>query len=172
MSFDDDLDAELAAKTEDPEWATVDVLVNKKLRRFKFTQMDGLDWADMGDRCPPRPTAPLDREFGYNIRLISALAAPKSGEMQDGDGWVKPTDEQWTKLFRSLTGAGIRAIGDVLFYLNQWGPAQAVEEAKKALEVESKLNSDSPDNSESPAADSSDANLESSPDTSTTATDA
>jgi len=148
--FDADLDSQLAAE---PDTVTVDVLVNGKLRKLQFTEMDGLAWADLTDRCPPRIDAPLDKAYGFNIRLVVAHAAPTSGRMKSGEEWVELSEAQWTKLLRGQKGATIRTIGDALFQLNQWAPDQAVEPARTALAAESAKNSSSPANSASPAAD-------------------
>lgn len=166
--FDDDLDAQLALE---PDFATVDVLVNKKLRKLRFTEMDGLAWADLTDRCPPRPDAAVDRAFGYNLRLVVALAVTRCGQMQSGEDFIDLTEKQWTNLLRGQPGSAIRSIGDALFQLNQWGPAQAVKDARKALEVESAMKSLRPDLSTSPDPVSSDVNPESEPSTPTTSTD-
>jgi hypothetical protein len=142
MSFDEDLDSQLATERDTAE---VDVIVAGKLQTFRFTEMDGLEWADLTDRCPPRADAAVDRGYGFNIRAVTALAAPKCGQMRDGDAWVDLTEEQWTKLFRGQKGAQVRAIGDALFELNQWGPGQAVLAARKALGVGSARSSSSPE---------------------------
>lgn len=147
MSFDEDLDSQLATERDTAE---VDVVVAGKLQTLRFTEMDGLEWADLTDRCPPRPDAPVDRGFGFNIRAVVALAAPKSGQMKSGDEWVDLTDDQWTRLLRGQKGAQHRAIGDALFELNQWGPGQAVLAARKALGAGFVRNSSSPARSESP----------------------
>lgn len=147
MSFDEDLDAQLATERDTAE---VDVVVAGKLQTLRFTEMDGLEWADLTDRCPPRPDAAVDRGYGFNIRLVTALAAPKCGQLKSGDGWVDLTDEQWTKLLRGQKGAQVRSIGDALFELNQWGPGQAVLAARKALEGVFVPSSSSPAPSASP----------------------
>lgn len=148
--FDSDLDAQLASE---PDTVIVDVLVNGKLRKLQFTEMDGLAWADLTDRCPPRVDAPFDKAYGFNIRLIVAHAAPLTGHIKSGDEWVKLTEAQWTKLLRGQKGAQIRTIGDALFQLNQWGPDQAVAAARKALEGESVKSSSLLDDSGSPVVD-------------------
>jgi hypothetical protein len=142
MSLDEDLDAQLAVE---PDFADVDVLVNGKLRRLRFTSMDGLAWADLTDKAPPRPTAALDRAYGFNIRLVVALAVPICGRLVDGGDLVELTDEQWKKLLRGLKGAQQRAIGDALFDLNVWGPSKDVDAARKAFEAGSGKNSSSPE---------------------------
>lgn len=148
--LNDDLDAQLA---NEPDAVTVDVLVNGKLRKLQFTEMDGLAWADLTDRCPPRMDAPLDKAYGFNIRLVVAHAAPISGRMKSGDEWVELSEAQWTKLLRGQKGAQIRTIGDALFQLNQWAPDQAVAAARKASVGESVKNSSLLDDSGSPVVD-------------------
>lgn len=154
MSFEDELDADLDAQlATEPDYTTVTVLINKKPRKIRFTQMDGLAWAELCDRCEPRLDVQIDKAFGYNVRQALTLAAPISGRMQSGDEWVELSDERWKKIIRALPGAQVRAMGDALFNLNQWAPAMAVSDAKKASEVESAMKSFSPALSESPAAD-------------------
>lgn len=160
MSFDAELDADLDAQlAAEPDFAYVHVTVNGKYRKLRFTQMDGLAWADLCDRCPPRMTQgpnktlvpiELDGAYGYNVRSVTALAAPISGHVQSGDDWVELSEERWRKLIKGLPGAQLRACGDAIFQLNQWGPSQAVLDAKKASEVESAMKSFSPALSESP----------------------
>lgn len=149
-NLDDDLDAQLAAE---PETVVVDVLVNGKMRTLQFTEMDGLAWADLTDRCPPRADAPVDRAYGFNIRLVVAHAAPISGRIKSGSEWAELSVEQWTKLLRGQKGAAIRTVGDALFQLNQWGPDQAVTAARKALAAESAKNLSLPDDLELPVVD-------------------
>lgn len=169
MSFDDDLDAQVAA---DAEYADVDVLINGKLRTLRFFQMDGLEWSDQTDRFPARPGVLLDSKYGYNLRPLSRAVAPLCGKMVDGDKLVDLTKEQWGKLFKGLAPASVMRIGDAIFNLNEWLPGLAVDEAKKALAVESALNSVSQELSASQEADSSDASPDNSPTTSTTTPDA
>jgi hypothetical protein len=165
MSFDDDLDAQVAAEAE---YADVDVLINGKLCTLRFFQMDGLDWADQTDRFPARPGVLLDMKYGYNIRPLSLAVAPLCGKMVDGDTLVDLTKEQWVKLFKGIAPASVMRIGDNIFNLNEYAPGEAVAAAKKASAAESALNSASPENTESPEVDSSDESLESSPPTDTT----
>lgn len=164
LSFEDQLDQDMKAQSEaELDYAICQIVVNGKLRRLKFTQMDGLEWADVCDRNPPRVTVetskagdkpkilPVDEAYGYNILGASIMAATSSGLMQAGDDWVALTPERWKRLIRGIPGAQLRAIADAIFQLNQWSPAMAVAEAKKALEVESAMKSFSPALSESPA---------------------
>lgn len=161
MSFEDELDADLDAQlAAEPNFSFVSVLVNGKHRKLRFTEMDGLAWADLCDRNPPRlvegtekdpKVLPIDNAYGYNVLGASVLAAQKSGHMQSGDGWVELSAERWKKLIRGLPGAQLKRIADVIWDLNQWAPSQAVLSAKKASEVESALSLYSPEPSESPA---------------------
>lgn len=161
MSFEDDLDADLDAQlAAEPNFSFVSVLVNGKHRKLRFTEMDGLAWADLCDRNPPRTIdsdekipkiLPIDSGYGYNVLGASVMAAQVSGHMQSGDEWKTLTPEQWKKLIRSLPGAQLKQVADVIWNLNQWAPSQAVLSAKKASEVESALSLYSPEPSESPA---------------------
>jgi len=167
MSFEDELDADLDAQlAAEPFFGFVSVLINGKHRKLRFTEMDGLAWADICNRNPPRmkdgadplkpkqaDILPIDAAYGHNVLGASVHAAAVSGHMQSGEGWVELSPERWKKLIRGLPGAQLREIADVIWNLNQWAPSQAVLSAKKALQVESALSSFSPDNSESPAAD-------------------
>jgi len=168
LSFEEQLDQDMQAQSElEPDYSICQIVVNGKLRRLKFTQMDGLAWADVCDRNPPRLTSEatkagevpkvldVDRVYGYNVLGASILAATTSGLMQSGEDWVPLSADRWKKLIRGLAGAQLRAIADAIFQLNQWAPALAVTEAKKAFEVESAMKSFSPALSESPAPDSS-----------------
>lgn len=148
MSFDDDLDAQLARELDTVD---VDVTVNGKLKTFRFTELDGLKWADLCDRAPARPGVLMDMRYGYDIRSLTTIAAPVSGVLVDGDTTSELSVAQWAKLLKGQPGAGIQRIGDALFSLNEWLPAQAVEEAKKASAAESAKNSPSPGDSVSPA---------------------
>lgn len=153
MSFEDELDNDIDAQlAAEPDFSFVEITVNGKYRKLRFTQMDGLAWADLCDRCPPRVGVQIDLAYGYNVRAAVTLAAPISGNIQQGDDWKELSAERWTKLVRSLPGAQLRACGDAIFQLNQFAPAMAVMGAKKASEVESAMNSFSPALSESPEA--------------------
>lgn len=139
MSFDDDLDAAVAAERD-----TVDVsaTVNGHLYTFRFTQMDGLEWADITDRFPGRPGVLLDTRYGYNLRPLSKMAAKETGELVEGDTLTKLSPEQWDKFFKGAPGAAVMRIGDAIFNLNEYLPGLAVEDAKKALAAESAKSSD------------------------------
>lgn len=147
-SLDDDLDQQMNRELDTVD---VDVTVNGKLRTFRFTEMDGLKWADLCDRAPARPGVLLDMRYGYNMRELTVLAAPQSGVLVNGEKSETLSVEQWAKLFKGLPGSAVQRVGDALFNLNEWLPAQAVDAAKKAFAAESAKNSSLPDTSESPA---------------------
>jgi hypothetical protein len=167
MSFDEDLDAALAAEVD---WVTVDVSLNGVLRTFRFDRMDGQEYDALTNLYPPRLTATLDKFYGYNIHDVALACAPLSGRLVDGDTLVELSEDQWRKYFKGASGAAVGRIRDAIFNLNEYMPAQEVEAAKKAFAVESVKNLLSPAPSESPAAGSPDGSPDSSPDTSTTAT--
>ncbi|AGW41742.1 histidinol-phosphate aminotransferase [Leifsonia xyli subsp. cynodontis DSM 46306] len=128
MSLDDDLDADL---TRDVDYADLNITINGKLRTLRFTQMDGLEWAELTDRFPARPDVLLDMRYGYNLRSLSKAAAPLCGKLLDGDKQVALTEEQWEKLFKSQPGSTITRIGDVIWNLNEYLPTATVEALKK-----------------------------------------
>lgn len=138
MSFEDDIRAEFEA--EKP-YHDVSVKLNGNLHTFRFTQMDGLQWASATDMHPARPGVLLDMRFGYNLRPLSLLVAAQTGKRIDGDKFVDLTPDQWTNLFKALPGASVMRIGDALFELNEYGPGEAIEALKKASAAESALNS-------------------------------
>jgi hypothetical protein len=138
MTFEDDLKAEFEAP---PSTEDVEVLLKGTVYKFRFTQMDGYEWASACDQAPPRITVALDRYFNYNIRTVTLIAAPLSGKRVDGDELVDLTPDQWRNLLKALPGESFQRISDALFKLNQIAPAEAVEEAKKASTVEPKKNS-------------------------------
>lgn len=129
MSFVDDLKAEFEAPmpTED-----VPVTLNGNLYTFRFTRMDGVEWASLTDLFPARPGVMLDMRYGYNLRPLTLAAAARSGQRVDGDQIVDLTEDQWRNLFKALPGASIQRFSDAIFLLNEHGPAQEVEQAKKA----------------------------------------
>lgn len=130
MSFEDDLKAEFEQERPHED---VDVLLNGKPYTFRFTQMDGTEWAALTDRAPARPGVALDAGFGYNLRALALLAAPESGRRVDGEELAALSPDQWRNLFKALPGSSVMRIANALFKLNQIQPSLDIEEAKKAL---------------------------------------
>lgn len=128
---------ELIAKSEaaEPATATAEVLVGGELVTFKFTELQGAKWADITIRNPARPDVPVDQIKGYNTHAATQLAAAESGVRVEGDTETKLTEKQWRGIWKALSGADFQTVVDTVWSLNEWAPAQRVEEAKKASRV-------------------------------------
>lgn len=137
MTFEDDLKGAFEAPKPTSD---VEVLLKGTVYTFRFTQMDGYEWASACDQAPPRISVAVDRFFNYNIRALTLIAAPLSGKRVDGDELVDLTPDQWRNLLKALPGESLQRISDALFRLNQIAPAEAVEDAKKALAAGSATN--------------------------------
>jgi hypothetical protein len=129
MSFEDDIKAQFEAPKPTGD---VEVLLNGTLYTFRFTRMDGMEYASLCDMFPARPGVMLDMRYGYNLRPLTLAVAAKSAQRVDGDNLVPLTDDQWRNLFKGLPGASIQRFSDTVFLLNEHGPAQEVADAKKA----------------------------------------
>jgi hypothetical protein len=129
LSFEDDIKAEFEAPKPTQD---VDITLNGTLYTFRFTRMDGLEWASLCDMFPARPGVLFDMRYGYNLRPLTLAAAAKSGQRLEGEAPVDLTEDQWRNLFKTLPGASIERFSDALFQLNEYGPAQEVDAAKKA----------------------------------------
>lgn len=129
MTFEDDLKAEYEAERPHVD---VEALLNGTLYTFRFKQMDGTEWASACDRAAARPGVLLDMRYGYNLRALAPIVAQASGGRVDGDTVVPLTPDQWRAVFKG-SGSTVARIGDAIFLLNEHGPSQAVEEAKKGL---------------------------------------
>lgn len=136
MSFFDDL---AAARTAERAYEDVDVLLNGNLHTLRFTQSAPDEWAEVTDKNPPRIGVAIDK-YGFNLRKVVRALAPLVGELiVDG----KPTKlrvdpvgaddrvDEWDDLLSALSGHFIGKIGDAIFNLNVYAPAQAVADAKK-----------------------------------------
>jgi len=123
--------AELLGKAE-PETDTVDVLLHGELVTFEFAKIDGDRWAELVAKFPPRNGNPMDLKIGgYNIDLVVKEAAKINGTRVDGVR-EKPSPQQWDAIFEVLSGHDVKLIRDVVWTLNEYGPAQRLEAAKKA----------------------------------------
>jgi len=129
VSFEDDLKAEFEAPAPTKD---VDVILNGNLHTFRVTRMDGVEWASLTDMFPARPGVMLDMRYGYNLRPLTLAAMAKSAQRVDGDNLVDLTEDQWRNLFKSLAGAYIERFSDAVFLLNEHGPNDEVDKAKKA----------------------------------------
>jgi hypothetical protein len=169
MSFEDDLAADV-----DPDWLNVDIQLNGKPYTFRFTAMNGLDWATECDRHPARPGVKLDLQYGYNLRSIAEAVAPVCGVRVVGDPLGEETEalsaEQWETLLGKADGQTYRHLTDAIWAVNEYLPAQAVVAAKKALAAP-KTPSSSRSKSASPRGASSGGSQKKPPSTSTTTRD-
>lgn len=137
MSFEDDLDTDL-----EPEHVDVDVMVNKKLRTFRFTQMSGIDWGSLVTFFPVRVGSTLDHQYGYNIDGLCMEAAQFSGKLIEEGEPVDMAPESWKKLWPKLSGHDFISVKDAIWRLNEFGPGAAVDKAKKASHLKSKVKPD------------------------------
>lgn len=115
----------------------------ESLLTLRFYKLDGDRWADLTAQCPLRLNSPIDRQYGYNILAVVKLAAPLSGVSVEGDEEVpltvseasedspEPVDE-WSDLFRVLSGHEVSRIVDAVYRLNEYDPAKRVSRLKKA----------------------------------------
>ncbi|MFN4000866.1 hypothetical protein [Microcella sp.] len=137
MSFLDDLQAEIAkpAPTLD-----VDVVLNGNKHTLQFRRLDGLTWAELIDRHPPRiggkdendveiPPVWVDVRYGYNLRAVILDAAPLCGSVPDG---AELSASDWADLLNALDGAAFQRVSDAIFQLNEVGPREEVDAARKA----------------------------------------
>jgi len=137
MSFEDDLDTDL-----EPDFKDVDVLVNKKLHTFRFTQMSGIDWGSLVVYFPVRVGSELDQQYGYNIDGLCMEAAKRTGvRLEDGEP-VEMAAESWAKLWPKLSGHDFISIKDTIWGLNEFWPGAAVDKAKKASRRKSRVKPD------------------------------
>lgn len=178
MSFEDDL-----ATDVERNWADVQVALNGHLHVFRFTALDGLEWANQCDNYPIRPGVTMDSAFGYDLRALTVGVAPLCAvRMVDGEPVPLRVDavnplfpkaarvDEWRDLFAKLDGAAIRRMGDTIWALNEQFPLEAVAAAKKALAGSAKP-SRSRSSSVSPRNGSSAGSRKKSPSTSTTLTE-
>jgi hypothetical protein len=99
---------------------------------LKFTRLEGTDWSDITIVNPPRPDAIADKVvFGYNVHAVTRRAAVESGVLIEDDGSERElTEEQWSDLFILLDGAGIDAVGNAIYQLNEGDSKRAVDLGK------------------------------------------
>lgn len=130
-AFSDDL---AAAKKADRETLVITLMVNSKPYKFRFTQMDGVEYAVETLKHPFRPDVPLDREYGYNLNSLSQAIAPRCAVRLEGDDEIEMSAEEWADLFSVMDGGGVQAIANTVFTLNQFASAKVVESVKKVLD--------------------------------------
>jgi hypothetical protein len=143
-SFAEVLAARKAQLAESALTEDVQVLLGDELVTLRFTELKGMEWAEVTARSAARRDATIDRRYGYNVHGAAALAAPKSGKRVEGDELVPLSEDEWRDLFEVLSGPDFAAIADAMFVLHEQGPAERLESAKKALTVGSKRKRTSP----------------------------
>ena len=104
---------------------------------IRFRALPAEDWADITGRSPARLDVPVDRMYGYNVHDAARAAAPLSGVhlvvAPDADATEEQlTEEQWERLFKLLSGRDFGRITDAIFDLNDYGPQQRLDAARKA----------------------------------------
>lgn len=125
--------AELLGAQDEPETDDVDVLLSGDVVTFRFAKIDGDRWAELCGKFPPRPENTLDLAVGgYNIDMVVNAAVKINGQRVDGESVEAPTPEQWDMLLTRLSGSDVKRIRDSVWNLNEFGPAQRLEAAKKA----------------------------------------
>ena len=101
---------------------------------FRFRRMDGYEYAALCAKYPPRLDVSADLGAGgYNIDEVARAAAKASG-VRVLDGKEEPVAaDEWDDLFNALSGHDVKQIRDTIWSLNEYGPAQQLALAKKAL---------------------------------------
>ena len=100
---------------------------------LKFARVEGQTWALLTSAYPMRLDVALDRNYGYNYDAVTEAATRKTGRRLDDDGEHELTEDQWTRLFKVLSGHDIQVIRDAVWTLNEWEPAQNVEALTKSF---------------------------------------
>lgn len=111
------------------------------LERLRFTRLNGRDWAELAAKNPARGDVAVDLHYGYNFAAVCEAAArfkdPKTGRayghVVDGDELVELTDEEWDGLFAEAAGSEVARVYDAIWELNEFQPAQRVQELVKAF---------------------------------------
>lgn len=133
MTFEEDL---AAAQAQPTATAVITIELNKRKHRFRFTRMDGREYAAETLRHPPRLELGLDREYGYNINSLAEAVAPRCSVLLEGKDAEETvlTEEQWAAIFSVADGGAIQSIVNTVFALNEFASSKAVEAAKKVLD--------------------------------------
>lgn len=140
-------DAALAALTE-----KVEALLDQRehatdgtLITFRFTQLPGQAWAEIGARHPARPDVTIDRVYGYNYHEVAKAAAvyrddagaayserilPGAEDEPPGSEEISP--EQWAAIFSVISGHEFERIASAIWDLNDYSPQQRIKAAGKA----------------------------------------
>lgn len=131
MTFAEDL---AAAKSAKRPHLDVSVELNGRRHKFRFTQMDGSEYAQETLRHPPDLSIPLHRQYGYDLHSLSRAVAPRCGRRIEGKDEVELSSEEWADLFSVADGGAQEEIANSIFQLNEFASAKAVAAAKKVLD--------------------------------------
>ncbi|KPG86516.1 hypothetical protein [Frigoribacterium sp. RIT-PI-h] len=146
MGFSDDLKA---AKTAAVPHVDVIVPVHKTEYVLRFRKADSLVWVEAVDRSPARQPIenyPYDSLYGYNLRNVTRLVAPKTGVLLidgkevplrvDAPNPDEPDAElvnEWAELFETISGRAESKIGDAIYALNEYESQAALARTLAAL---------------------------------------
>lgn len=136
-----EIDGKIAALTSEREALTEGTLLT-----FRFTQLPGQAWAELGARHPARVDVTIDRVYGYNYHEVAKAAAiyrdeqgrPYSHLVHPADDKaaepeiVPVTAEQWAGIFEVISGHEFERIASALWDLNDYSPQQRIAAAGKA----------------------------------------
>lgn len=127
----DELIAAASAKPRQTERA--DVLLGDELITLEFTQMPGLEWADLVAEHPKRKTSQIDQQVGFNGHSLAA-GFPLRYVRRVNDGVLEElTVSQWASMFALLDGSAVEVIAGLLWVQNIAMPKARVLEKKVAL---------------------------------------
>jgi hypothetical protein len=91
-----------------------------------------------------RKDVPIDRGLGFDPHTAAILAWNQSGKLVEGDELHDISKDEWETLFGVISGPDFATMVDVTFHVQQRGPSERTEEAKKALTAGSKRKRTSP----------------------------
>lgn len=133
MSKLDDLLA--ARKNAKRETVDVDISIGNGdtsgLVTLRFTELDGLTWAGITDRHPPRIDVPVDLQYGYDVTGVVADASQACGVLVEDGEEIEITEDQWRDLWEQISGNDAALIRDAIWGLNVYYPNVRVEALKK-----------------------------------------
>ena len=123
-----DLLAKARAEVAAPATDSATVVVAGEKVQLVFTKLLGAEWSDLTATNPPRKTAQLDSNLGYNVAAVSGLY-PAESVTVDGE---TATGSEWADLFGLLDAPYRETVAMKLWGLNQYGPATKILELGKA----------------------------------------
>lgn len=107
----------------------------ESLITIRFTRMAGSAWAELTSKNPVRLEVPIDRHYGYNYDAVCFAAAAATGVCIEGDEIEVLSPESWADLLEELSGHEVGLIRDAIWELNEFAPAQRVQELVKGSGV-------------------------------------